>query len=239
MYNIWDCLRHNLELPHNCYIWIKVIQLQFTNCTTEIVERNCDLTGLWGAWWKSTQILLQIKTGVFVCDMWPCSVTDFNLCSQNPMLTHEVPLYDVKFCMCVCVCYGDILDYWFTIFLKPCIYNVTRNTHSDIISLGPSQVRLLSARRCDSSHCTKFHSLFIGCSWCKGFVAFLFVSMNICDFYSWWMLKRYSLQSWFHTKQSTIWKKSMWIIIFSMSSAELRHATNSAFLDVMYVCQAK
>lgn len=49
MYNIQDCLRHNLELSHNFYICIKVIQLQFTNCTTEIVERLCDLMGFWGA----------------------------------------------------------------------------------------------------------------------------------------------------------------------------------------------
>lgn len=29
----------------------------------------------------------------------------------------------------------------------------------------------------------------------------------------------------------------MWIIIFAMSSAEIRHATNNVFLDVLYVCQ--
>ena len=109
------------------------------------------------------------------------------------------------------MCHGKILDYWIICFLKPRIYHVTRNTHFDIISWGPSwlrdKVRLLSARRCDSSHYTKFHSRFRGCSWCKGMVASLFASTNICDFYSWWMLKRYSIQSWFHTKQSTIWKK--------------------------------
>jgi len=31
----------------------------------------------------------------------------------------------------------------------------------------------------------------------------------------------------------------MWIIIFAVSSAQLRHATNNVVLDVMYVCQPK
>jgi hypothetical protein len=29
----------------------------------------------------------------------------------------------------------------------------------------------------------------------------------------------------------------MWIIIFAMSLAQVRHATNNVVLDVMYVCQ--
>ena len=36
--------------------------------------------------------------------------------------------------VCVCVCDGNILDYWIIFFLKLCIYNVTRNTDFDIIS---------------------------------------------------------------------------------------------------------
>jgi len=61
--------------------------------------------------------------------------------------------------------------------------------------------------------------------------------------YLWLLLvvnvKKIQRKSWFHTKQSIIWKKSMCILIFAISSAELRHATNNVFLDVTYVCQLK
>lgn len=114
-------------------------------------------------------------------------------------------------CVCVCLCHGNILGYWIIFILKPCVYKVTPNTYFDIISWWLSWLRdnvhLLSARRCDSSHCTKFHSLFRGYSWCKGTVASLLSSTNIRDFYLWWILKSYSVQSWFHTEESTIWKK--------------------------------